>query len=126
MTKSPAKLSRVEMEAQRMRAAEMLKGGQGAVAVAKKLGVTKMAVYRWVWALRNGSDLRRTKAPGRPSRLTPGEVMQLRDLWKTQPRWTSKRFAKEIERSCGVKYHVDHVLRLMYKLGLRVPKKRVA
>lgn len=92
-------------------------------------GVSRTTTSRWHNALtRQGVDsLRKRRATGRPSRLTPeqlGEVVlicregALASGYPTN-RWTTARLASVIESRFGVHYDEDHVGRLMHKLGLR-------
>ena len=95
-------------------------------------GVSRTTTSRWHSALtRKGVEsLRKRRATGRPSRLTPeqlGEVIQifragaLESGYPTN-RWTTARLASVIESRFGVHYDEDHVGRLMHKLGLRAAK----
>ncbi len=96
-------------------------------------GVSRTTTSRWHSALtRKGVDsLRKRRATGRPSRLTPeqlGEVVQifragaLESGYPTD-RWTTGRLASVIESRFGVHYDEDHVGRLMHKLGLRATRE---
>src|SRR5258708_36328196 len=121
-------LSRGEMERRRMEAVqEMLKGlPQSRVAI--KFRVSRTTASRWHCALTTEGleSLRRRKATGRPSWLTPEQRAQIVDVFKqgdsasasSDHRWTATRLAKAIEDRFGVHYSRDHVGRLMHKLEM--------
>jgi putative transposase len=122
-------LSRDEMEARRLLAAEEFERGLSQSQVAHKFGVSRTTASRWFRALHgNGVDaLRKRRAPGRPSRLSADQRQQLSDLYHAGPRlsgfdtdrWTTVRFAQAIYDRFGVRYDPDHAGRLMQRLGLR-------
>jgi len=129
MNASESALTREEMERRRLAAAQQLLTGTSQARVARMYGVSRTTTSRWHNALtRQGVDsLRKRRATGRPSRLTPeqlGEVVlicregALASGYPTN-RWTTARLASVIESRFGVHYDEDHVGRLMHKLGLR-------
>lgn len=126
-------LSREEMEARRLLAATELLGGLTQSKVASKYGVSRTTASRWARALsNNGVDgLRKRRATGRPSRLRPDQLAQLREIYFEgalasgfeSDRWTTSKLAQVIEQKFGVRYDQDHVGRLLHKLGLRTRRR---
>jgi transposase len=120
----PETLTRDEMEARRLLAAVDFRAGRRQAWVAKKYGVTRTTASRWARSLRAGGKdaLRKTKAPGRPFRISPGESAIIAAMFRSGPpkekglrrdRWTSAAFAEAIFARIGVRYHSDHVSRMM-------------
>jgi transposase len=119
-------LSRDEMERRRMEAGEDLLHGLSHSHVVAKFGVSRTTASRWHRALTaNGLEsLRKAKAPGRPSRLTPEQKAQIADLFDqgtlalgfSENRWTAALLARVIEDRFSVRYSLDHVGRLLAKL----------
>jgi transposase len=126
-------LSREEMETRRLAAATELLGGLTQSKVASKFGVSRTTASRWARALENnGVDgLRKRRATGRPSRLRPDQLAQLREIYAEgalsagfeSDRWTTSKLAKVIEQKFAVHYDQDHVGRLLHKLGLRTRRR---
>ena len=128
-------LSREEMETRRLAAAGELLGGLTQSKVASKYGVSRTTASRWARALtNNGVDgLRKRRATGRPSRLRPDQLSQLREIYNEgalasgfeSDRWTTSKLAQVIELKFSVHYDQDHVGRLLHKLGLRTRRRTV-
>jgi transposase len=126
-------LSREEMETRRLAAASELLGGLTQSKVAQKYGVSRTTASRWARALNhNGVDgLRKRRATGRPSRLRPEQLAQLREIYSESAlaagfesdRWTTSKLALVIEQKFAVHYDQDHVGRLLHKLGLRTRRR---
>lgn len=122
-------LNRDEMERRRLEAAEDLLNGVTQARVARKFGVSRTTASRWFRTLEGqGLDrLRKRKAPGRPSRMSAGQMTQVREIFAEGPRafgfdtdrWTTARLAHAIEARFAIRYDPDHVGRLMHRLGLR-------
>src|SRR5258708_427340 len=122
-------LSREVMEERRLAAASELLGGLTQSKVAQKFGVSRTTASRWARALtHNGVDgLRKRRATGRPSRMRPDQLAQLREIYSEgaiasgfeSDRWTTSKLARVIEMKFSVHYDQDHVGRLLHKLGLR-------
>jgi transposase len=80
-------------------------------------------VRRWKQALRFGgrAALNSVPASGRPLKLSPGERQRLEKqlLQGAQAAgyptnlWTCPRVAEHIEHTFGVRYHADHIGRLL-------------
>jgi transposase len=130
MTGTEALLSREEMEKRRLAAASELLGGLTQSKVAAKYGVSRTTASRWARALTNkGVDgVRKRRATGRPSRLRPDQLAELREIYTEgalacgfeSDRWTTSKLAMIIDKRFNVHYDQDHVGRLLHKLGLRV------
>jgi len=122
-------LNRDEMERRRLEAAEDLLKGVTQARVARKFGVSRTTASRWFRILGGqGVDrLRKRKAPGRPSRMSAGQMAEVREMFAEGPRafgfdsdrWTTARLAHAIETRFAIRYDPDHVGRLMHRLGLR-------
>jgi putative transposase len=131
MTATVHLLNRDDMERRRLEGARDLLDGLSQSQVARKFGVSRTTASRWRRALdSNGVEaLRKRKASGRPTRLTPGQFSELNAVYAAGPqssgfaaaRWTTRLFALAIEERFGVRYDPDHVGRLIHKLGLRAP-----
>ena len=130
-------LSRDEMECRRMEAAADFLHGLSHSQVVVKFGVSRTTASRWHRALnaKGLESLRKGKATGRPSRLTPEQKGQIADMFHQGPlalgfsdnRWTAMLLARVIEEHFSVRYSLDHVARLLAKLGPpRNPKMRTA
>jgi transposase len=90
------------------------------------VGVDPRSVRRWIAAHRSGGKkaLRAVAAGGRPPKLTDAQRQELeKQLLKGAQSagfptelWTCPRVAEYIRRKFGVRYHVDHVGRLLHAL----------
>jgi transposase len=114
------------LEARRRHALELLSEGHSLNAVARWLRCAASSVMRW----RNEVKRRGERAfhvgasPGRPPKLTKRQQQQLIRLllqgslahgYRTDL-WTTARVAEVILRHFGVRYHPDHVGRLLHSL----------
>jgi transposase len=96
------------------------------------LGVSCAAVCQWLKAAREGGveALRNRPHPGGPARLTGEQRAQIPALLaRGAPAygfrgdvWTAKRIAEVIWRTFGVRYHPDHVSRLLRQAGWSVQR----
>jgi len=94
--------------------------------IAEALGVSEVSVSRWLARARDGGPeaLRARPAPGHPPKLTPEQKRLIPEfLWHGAEAygfrggvWTCGRIAKVIEEEFGVRYHKDHVGRLLKEL----------
>jgi len=126
-------LSREEMESRRLAAATELLGGLSQSKVAQKYGVSRTTASRWARALNHQGveGLRKRRATGRPSRMRPEQLGQLREIYGEgalasgfeSDRWTTSKLAHVIEQKFNVRYDQDHVGRLLHKLGLRTRRR---
>ena len=110
-----------------MRALKLLDEGLQPVDVARRLGVERRSVRRWKAAARRGGTaaMKARPAAGRPPKLSRSQHQRLerRLLRGAQAAgfetdlWTCPRIAQLIGREFAVRYHPDHVGRLMHALG---------
>ena len=114
-------------EWRRFRAAALHEEGWTGQEIATALGVSEGAVSQWLKRLREGGQdaLRTNPPPGPTPRLTPAQRAQLPALlaWGAEAYgflgdvWTTKRIAAVIGQEFGVRYHPDHVGRLLRAMG---------
>jgi len=125
------------LEARRRRAMKLLDGGKlNQRQVADRVGCSPSAVSRWASArARGGAQALKVKpTPGRPPKLTSKQKQKLIKLLQRGPLalgyhtelWTTARIADLIAKQFKVRYHRDHVGRLMHALGwsTQVPQRR--
>lgn len=111
----------------RQRAWELHQAGWWQKDIAVALGVTRGAVSQWIKRGREGGveALCTRPRPGGPARLTAEQRAQIPGLLaRGAPScgfrgdgWTAKRIAAVIWRTFGVRYHPDHVSRLLRQAG---------
>jgi transposase len=114
-------------EWRRKRAWELYEQGWWQKDIAAALGVSRAAVCQWLRRRREGgADALRTRPqPGRTARLTAEQRAQLPGLLARGAEaygfrgdvWTARRVAVVIWRTFGVRYHRDHVSRLLRQAG---------
>jgi transposase len=110
-----------ELERRRSRAVELLRQGEAPAVVARILGVTRTSLHRWRRMARSADGLTAKPATGARRRLSDAQLAQLEQLLlKGAPAhgfpnelWTAARLAQVIERHFGVRYHPEHVRRLL-------------
>jgi transposase len=107
-------MTREAMEARRLAAAAAFKAGVSQASVAREFGVSQTTTSRWAFALGHGVSLARRKATGRRVRV---HRTVLGTLVREREYWTGREFAERIEKRLGVRYHVDHALRIGKKLA---------
>ncbi len=120
------------LETRRFKAITLLEEGYQPVEVAQKLGVDRRSVRRWKASNRKKGllALKAKPSPGRPSRLISEDKEKLRQeiLKGAQAKgfatdlWTCPRIADLIHREFKVRYHVDHICRLLHSLGFSPQK----
>jgi len=125
-----------ELERRRRRAVAMVQEGHSQAQVARALGVGSGTVTRWCQAYQRQGDqgLAAKRHPGPKPKLSAYQRKLVgRRLLKgakangfSTDLWTCPRIADLIERCYGVRYHVDHIPRLMASLGwsCQKPEKR--
>ena len=116
-----------ELEVRRRLAVRMLKAGKGVTEVAGLVGCAQSSVSRWKKALEEGGEeaLRAKPHPGRKPRLSTKQKERLVKILLKGPRaagfetdlWTCSRVAKVIRKAFGVRYHPDHVWKILKSLG---------
>jgi len=134
-----AQRHRDQLEARRLRAAELFAAGVRQAEVARQLGVSAQAVSVWHRCLKaSGTDGLRSRGPGGPApRLSDQQLAEVEQvLLKVATAngfvgelWTLERIAVVIERLTGVRHHPAHVWALLrHRLGWTVqrPARRAA
>ena len=121
-----------ELERRRVRALALLKEGLLPVEVARRVGVDRRSVRRWKRAAyrRGAAGVRAKPAPGRPPKLGAEHKHRLEALLLEGAQaagfhtdlWTCPRVAELIERRFDVRYHVDHIGRLLHELDWSAQK----
>jgi transposase len=114
-------------EWRRQRAWELHQQGWWQKDIAAALGVSCAAVCQWLKRRREGGAeaLRTRPRPGPTPRLTVEQRRQLPALLARGAEaygfrgdvWTARRVAEVIWRTFGVRYHSDHVSRLLRQAG---------
>lgn len=115
------------LERRRQRAIELLNKGLMPVEVAQRIGVNRRSVRRWNAAFRKKGTqgIAAKPASGRPPRLKTREKARLEKILLKGAKaegfltdlWTCSRIAKVIVKYFDVRYHVDHVCRLLHAMG---------
>ena len=118
--------SPAEYERRRLRAVALIQDGYSLNEVARRLGCNASSVMRWRNAFRRGGRqaLRPRPTPGRPPRLTARQKKRLVGHLLKGPLahgyrtdiWTTLRVAELIQRQFDIRYHRDHVGRLLHAL----------
>jgi transposase len=113
-------------EWRRLRAVHLKQQGWRQRDIAAALGVREETVSRWLARARQGGPeaLRARSAPGRPPKLTSDQKRMIPEfLWHGAEAygfrgqaWTCARVAEVIWGEFGVRYHKDHVGRLLKEL----------
>src|SRR5215472_1654117 len=115
-------------EWRRQRAWELHQAGWWQKDIAAALGVSRAAVCQWIKCARAGGGaqaLRSRPHLGGPAKLTAEQRAQIPGLLaRGAPAygfggdaWTATRLAEVIWRTFGVRYHPDHVSRLLRQAG---------
>jgi transposase len=114
-------------EWRRLRAWDLHKQGWAQHDIALALDVSEGAVSQWIHAAKDSGRkaLRSHLSPGHPAKLTPVQKAQIPDFLQHGAEaygfrgdvWTCQRVAQMIEWEFGVRYHKDHVSRLLKTLG---------
>jgi transposase len=124
------------LEDRRRRALALLDEGRSLNEVGRRIGCAPSSVMRWREARRQGGQeaLKVRFSPGRPPKLS---TLKARELVKVLLKgamasgyptqlWTTARVADVVWRKFRVRYHPDHVGRLLHGLGWshQKPRKR--
>jgi len=130
--------SPTDLEQRRVRAMDLLEQGHAPVEVARLVGVDRRSVRRWKAAYRERGNegVKARPAPGAPAKLSAEQKadLEMALLLGAQAAgfatdlWTCPRVTELIEKQFGVRYHVDHVGRLLHALGWspQRPERRAA
>ena len=115
------------LEERRMEAARLLKEGLSQSEVARVVGVHRQSVSRWARELEQSGmrGLRKAKHTGRRAKLSSAQLRRIEHALKRGPEafgfatglWTASRVRDLIEYRSGVRYHEDHVWRILRKLN---------
>ena len=114
------------MEERRLRGARLLEQGVSQAEVARQLGVKRQSVHEWVKVMAAKGEKGLVRVPtGRKPRLNAVQLAQLAEHLQNGPQahgyatalWTTERIARLIKRQFGVRYHRDHVGRLLGQMG---------
>src|SRR5512134_1892736 len=115
------------LERRRRRAVALLREGVQPVEVARQLGVDRRSIRRWRASYEKGGTpaLAARPTPGRPSKLDDQDRVQIEEVLLRGAQacgfptdlWTCPRVAQVIRAELGVRYHVDHVGRLLRSMG---------
>jgi len=115
------------LEDRRRRALKLLDEGLSLWEVGRRIGCAASSVQRWRDARRRGGEkaLKVRFSPGRPRKLSQQQRRELvRVLLKgamasgyATQLWTTARIAEVIWKRFRVRYHRDHVGRLLHALG---------
>jgi transposase len=110
-----------ELERRRRRAVELVEGGEPPSTVARILGVHETSIHRWRRQARRQGNLDAKPHKGPTPRLSDRQLAQLEQLllqgakhhgWPNQL-WTASRVATVIERHFHLKYHPEHVRKIL-------------
>src|SRR6266853_4448920 len=114
------------LEWRRLRALHLKQRGWYQRDIAEALGVREEAVSRWIARARTGGPeaLLARPAPGHPPKLSAAQKRLIPEfLWHGPEAygfrgevWTCARISRVIEEEFGVRYHKDHVSRLLKEL----------
>lgn len=127
----PSKYTRAQLEERRLAALNMMQaGGHTNQQIADHFGVSIHTVYTWKERLKRQGGLEATPTTGRPARLTPEGQQKLSTLLQEgalahgfpDATWTTARVREVIGRHLGVWYHVDHVRKVLHRLGFSPQK----
>jgi transposase len=113
--------SAAELERRRIRAVELLEQGESPGVVARILGVRPTSLRRWRRQARQGGGLAAKPAEGPKPRLSAGQICELEQLlllgatahgW-VNDLWTAGRVTALIQRHFGVRFHPEHVRKIV-------------
>ena len=115
------------LQARRLLAGHLLLEGGYVDEEAEIVGASESSVRRWRRAVEKGGleALRAKPHPGRKPRLDAKQKRQLIEILLAGPRkagystdlWTCRRVAEVIAKKFQVKYHPDHVGKMLHDLG---------
>src|SRR5260221_12319975 len=104
------------LERRRMEAAQLLKRGVSQSEVARRLGVHRQSVIRWVRQLAQSgrAGLKQAGRAGRKPKLSAGQLRKIEQALRRGPEtlgyasglWTAGRVRELIEHQCGVRLYV--------------------
>ena len=119
--------SAAQLEARRLLAGRLLLEGRDVGEVAEIVAASECSVRRWHRAVQEGGleALKAKLHPGPRPRLNDEQKQRLVKILLAGPRkagyrtdlWTCPRVAEMIAKKFGVKYHPDHVWKILRSLG---------
>src|SRR6202050_2055828 len=122
------------LERRRRAAAELLRQGMSQSEVARRLGVHRQSVIRWVRQLAQSgrAGLKQAGRAGRKPKLSANQLQKIERALERGPEalgyasglWTTVRVRELIEHQCAVRYHEAHVWRMLRQLGTIGPAPR--
>jgi len=121
-----------ELERRRLRCVEAVRRGAAPAVAAQVAGVARQSVYRWLKAAKaGGRKLKAKRHFGRQPRLDESEVVELGQMIRIGPQvfgwpdelWTAARLAELVELRFGVKYHPDHLRKILHARLNMSPQK---
>ena len=111
-----------ELQRRRLRAVELVEQGESPDDVAHFLGCGRSSVYTWVKRAKQSLEALAAKPhPGPKPRLTAERLKELEGLllkgakahgWRTEL-WTAARAAELIQRHFHVRFHPEHVRKML-------------
>jgi transposase len=115
------------LEARRRKIIAFLKRNLSLREIARRIGCHASSVLRWrnVFRSKGPDGLKAKPASGRPPKLSSPQKQRLVRLlaqgavahgYRTEL-WTTQRIADLIEQRLGVRYHRNHVGKLLHRLG---------
>jgi transposase len=130
---------RQQLQARRLRAAELFAAGAHPAEVARQLGVSRQAASTWhaAWKTEGSSALQSSGPTGPTPRLSDDQLLHIEQALLQGATahgfegelWTLNRIAEVIWRLTGVRHHPAHVWALLrYRMGWTVqrPQRRAA
>ena len=115
------------LERRRLQAATLLRKGMSEAEVARHVGVHRHSVNRWARILAESgrTGLKKAGRAGRKPLLTTTDLRRLVTQLKRGPEafgyetglGTTRRVAALIDQTWGVRYHPDHVWKILRSLG---------
>jgi transposase len=122
-----------KLEARRLKAISLIEHDELSQAeAARRLKVDVRTVRKWIeWHRGNGSrGVEARPTPGRPPRLDAKSRKKLERILLKGPRdsgfdadlWTCARVAAVVHREFGIRFHKDHVGRILRQMGWSMQK----
>lgn len=122
------------LEGRRLEAIRLWEQGETLATIARRVGVVRQSVYRWVSAYRREgpAGVKKAGRAGRKPLLSAAEKRRLSELLLKGPErlgydtpvWTCPRVAHLIEQEFGVRYHPGHVWKLLIAVGWSPQRRR--
>ena len=116
-----------KLEERRLRAVREINEGAAAASIAKKYKVEIGTIYRWCGKYRKDKKrgLKSRPTPGAPRRLSVEQLSKLEEMLLEGAKahgfandlWTCPRIKGVIKDKFNVDYHVDHIVRLLGRMG---------